>query len=117
MKTLIVTLAAAAALTAGTAAAQPHGYGPRDRWTPIEARFEQLDWRIDRGVRAGQLTRREAYRLRSEFREIARLEYRYGRGGLSYRERADLDRRFDRLAAQIRWERTDRDRRYGWNRY
>jgi hypothetical protein len=116
MKTLIATLAAATVLTAGAAAAQPYGYGPRDRWTPIEVRFERLDWRIHQGVRSGQLTPREAYRLRQEFREIARLESRYARDGLSYRERAILDRRFDRLEARIRWERRDGDRRYGWIR-
>jgi hypothetical protein len=31
------------------------------------------------------------------------------------RERADLDRRFDQLAARIRWERNDNQ--YGYNNY
>ena len=42
---------------------------------------------------------------------LARLEARYRRDGLSQWERADLDRRFDRLSAQIRYERRDRDGR------
>lgn len=88
----------------------------RGRWVSIERRQVQLDRRIDQGLRSGQLTRPEARRLREEFRDIARLEHRYRRGGLSNRELADLDRRFDRLAMQIRWERRDDDRRYGWNR-
>ncbi|MFZ5718789.1 MAG: hypothetical protein ACOY5Y_04900 [Pseudomonadota bacterium] len=88
----------------------------RGRWVSIERRQAQLDRRIDQGLRSGQLTRPEARRLREEFRDIARLEHRYRRGGLSNRELADLDRRFDRLAMQIRWERRDDDRRYGWNR-
>lgn len=113
MKTLILATAAAIALSAGAAAAQPYG----GRWMPIEARFERLDWRIDQGVRSGQLTRNEAYRLRAQFRDIARLEARYSRNGLSNWERADLDRRFDDLSAQIRWERRDGDRRYGRNDY
>jgi hypothetical protein len=33
------------------------------------------------------------------------------RGGLSYRERAELDRRYDRLSFQVREERRDRDDR------
>jgi len=46
-----------------------------------------------------------------EFHDIARLEARYRVNGLSNWERADLDRRFDRLDAQIRFERHDRDDR------
>lgn len=115
MKTLIVTLAAATALTAGAAAAQP-GYG-RDHWTSINQRQVMLERRIERGVERGDLTRREAYHARAKFNDIARLEVRYRRGGLSQWERADLDRRFDALAAQIRWDRRDGDRRYGYNDY
>ncbi|KRB40667.1 hypothetical protein [Phenylobacterium sp. Root700] len=81
-------------------------------WMNINQRQEQLDRRIDRGVRNGSITRGEAYRLRNEFQTIARLEHRYRANGLSGWERADLDRRFDRLSAQIRWERNDGDR-YG----
>jgi hypothetical protein len=88
------------------------------RWVPIDLRKMQLDRRIDRGLRSGQLTRAEAARLRAEFDAISRIEYRYrATNGLSGWERADLDRRFDQLAAQIRFERTDRDRTYGYNDY
>lgn len=119
MKTLILPLTAAMALTAGVATAQPYGYGNGDRggWMPIERRLDRLDHRIDQGVRSGQLNRREAVRLRSEFNEVVRLEARYSRNGLSNWERQDLDRRFDQLSRQIRWERRDGDRRYGWNDY
>jgi len=115
-KFIISGLIAASAMTlaAGAASAQPYRgdhYEQRGAWTPINARQAQLEHRIDRGVQTGQLDRREAWRLRQEFRDIARLESRYRANGLSNWERADLDRRFDRLAAQIRWER--RDREYG----
>lgn len=84
----------------------------------INQRQRQLDAYIDAGVRRGSLTRREARSLRAEFREIARLEAQYRHNGLNYRERADLDRRFDRLEARIQHDRRDRDRRdYGYNRY
>lgn len=125
-KTLILTLAAATALTAGAASAQRYDDGyrgdryeerlDRDAWMPINHRQQQLDHRIDMGVRNGQLTRAEAYRLRGEYRRIAYLESRYRRNGLSSWERADLDRRFDALSAQIRYERRDGDR-YGYNGY
>jgi opacity protein-like surface antigen len=83
------------------------------RWTPINQRQQQLDRRIDVGLRTGALSRREAFTLRAEFNQIARLEAQYRRGGLSYRERADLDRRFDRLSYRIEAELRDRDRRRG----
>ncbi len=83
----------------------------------IDARFDRLDQRIDQGVRRGQLSRGEAGRLRTQYRQIARLEDRYRRsGGLSGWERQDLDRRFDALSARVRYDRNDRqdrnDRRY-----
>ena len=87
---------------------QHAGYGS---WQSINARQSNLDRRIDQGVRNGQLSRREAVRLRAEFNNIARLEARYRRDGLTQWERADLDRRFDRLSAQIRYERRDGDGR------
>lgn len=136
---LIPALALVAASVALPAAAQSYGYGDRDHrdgrggryeqdhrggrddyrggrddyrgWQSINQRQANLDRRIDQGVRNGQLSRREAVRLRSEFNQIARLEARYRRGGLTQWERADLDRRFDRLSAQIRYERRDRDGR------
>lgn len=91
-----------------------HRGGYRDDyrgWQSINQRQANLDRRIDQGVRNGQLSRREAVRLRAEFNNIARLEARYRRDGLTQWERADLDRRFDRLSAQIRYERRDGDGR------
>lgn len=87
----------------------------RGQWVSMERRKMQLDRRIDQGLRSGQLTRTEASRLRAEFDGIARVEYRYRANGLSSWEQADLNRRFDRLATQIRFERTDGNRRYGYN--
>lgn len=81
---------------------------------PINQRQDQLERRIDIGLRNGSLTRSEAYRLRAELRETERLEHRYRRNGLSGWERADLDRRFDRISAQVRYERHDRDYGYGY---
>ena len=86
------------------------GYGG---WRSIDARQAELDRRIDQGVRAGQINRREAARLRGEFSSLQRLEANYRRGGLTAWERADLDRRFDRLSSQIRDARYDRARHRG----
>jgi len=122
-KLLIPALALAAASVAVPAMAQ--SYGPRhhddrggryeqDRggsWQNISQRKYNLDRRIDRGERNGSLSRREASRLRRELNDLVYLERSYLRGGLSFRERSELDRRYDRLSFQVREERRDRDDR------
>jgi hypothetical protein len=106
----------------GIAAATVPAATAQAGWQNINQRQEQLDRRIDQGVRTGQLTRAEAVRLRAEFRGIADLENRYRRSapGLTLAERRDLDRRFDALSRKIRWERQDGQNRPGadngwWN--
>lgn len=113
--TTLTIVAATLALSAGAAAAQGRWYN-NGQWQNINQRQAQLDRRIDQGVRAGQLNRTEATRARTEFRNIARLEARYRSNGLTPRERADLDRRFDVLAARIHWDRNDRQYGYGYGR-
>jgi len=85
----------------------------RDGWTPINARQRQIDNRIDWGLRNRALSQREANALRAEFNDLARLEVRYRRNGLTSAERRDLNRRFDRLGARVEAEIRDRDRRRG----
>ena len=84
-------------------------------WQSINARQANLDRRIDAGIRNGSLTRAEAIKLRAEFQQIARLEAQYRRtgGGLTARERQDLDQRFDALSRRIRDERRDDNSWYG----
>ena len=104
MKRILLSLAAASAvLTAMPVAASA---AP---WQPIRQREADLDHRIDQGVRSGELTRREAARLREQFYDIQRLEARYRRtdGRLTPGERADLDRRYDRLSDHIYAEKHD----------
>jgi hypothetical protein len=124
-KFVVPALVLAAASVALPAAAQSYGqpYRPAPSygyhhsgygsWQSINQRQATLDRRIDNGLRNRTLSWREATRLRGEFQAIARLEANYRRGGLSNWERADLDRRFDRLAAQIRSEKSDWDNRRG----
>ncbi|MGV8929149.1 MAG: hypothetical protein ACOH1E_05325 [Brevundimonas sp.] len=82
-----------------------------NNWQNISQRKYQLDRRIDQGERNLQLSRREAGRLRAELNALVRLEYSYSRGGLSWRERQDLDARYDRLQRQVRAERRDHNNR------
>jgi hypothetical protein len=129
MKKILLSIAAASAVAAVAApvAALAQSYDrpyerPYERhddrggWNGGGDRVEHLDRRIEIGLRNGDLTRREAWRLKGDLRETARLQMRYGRDGLSGWERADLDRRFDRISAQIRYERHDRDYGYGYGR-
>ncbi|MBO9708180.1 MAG: hypothetical protein J7521_08210 [Caulobacter sp.] len=114
MKKIILSIAAASAVAVAIpAAASAQGYYRDDYRSD---RVERLDRRIDMGVRNGSLNRREAWRLKGELRDVARLEADYRRGGLNRWERDDLDRRFDRLSAQIRYERHDRDYGYDYGR-
>ncbi|CAN7214535.1 hypothetical protein LJR219_000697 [Phenylobacterium sp. LjRoot219] len=112
MKRILLTVAAASAVLVSLPVAA--NAAP---WQSINQRQANLERRIEQGVRRGDLTRPEAVRLRSDFRDLERLErnYRYSGGGLSGWERQDLDRRFDRLSNRIyaeRHDRQDRVRRY-----
>ncbi|WP_240623324.1 hypothetical protein [Brevundimonas lutea] len=113
-KALLPMLAAAALSVSAPNVAEAQAWNAPGQWVSINARQANLDHRIDVGVRNGQLNRREAARLRTEFHALARLETQYRRGGLTRWERTDLDRRFDRLAAQIRVERRDRQNVGRW---
>jgi hypothetical protein len=108
MKALILSLGAAAVLaTALPASAQSFARpGYQDR---------SIEQRIERGVRDGSLTRREANSLRDQLQRIHQLEWRYGRDGVSNREARDLDRRYAELNQRLRFERHDGDNRYGRN--
>lgn len=104
MKKILIAAAAIATLTAGAAQAAP--------WMPINARQAMLEQRINYAQRTHRISYREAQGIRAEFRRIVSLEGRYRRtAGLQPWERADLDRRFDRLSARITYESRDRDGR------
>jgi CubicO group peptidase (beta-lactamase class C family) len=119
MKTFTkLTLIAASALSLAAGAASAQGWGGRDdfRWDDrgsIAGRQAALEGRIDAGMRSGRLTRQEAWRLRADFRDIARRADAYRANGVTGWERADLDRRFDQLSQRIRVEARD-DERYGY---
>ena len=110
MKKILLSALAGAALVAAAlpAAAQP--FGPM-RGASIDDRQAVIAQRIETGVRDHTLTYPEARRLRMESRQIASLEARYRRDGLSRWERNDLQRRLDALSAQVHGERHDGDYR------
>lgn len=120
MKKILLSIAAASALAAAAvpAAAQPYDRGyDRGYAGPQQgiARGDDLLVRINRAERTHQISRREAARLREQLRYAESLSWRYRADGVVTRwERADLDRRFDAIRAQLRYERNDRDYGYGY---
>ena len=85
----------------------------------LRDRMERLERRIDRGIDKGQLTRREAHRLRRERREIRALARDFRDDGyLSRRECDILAGRVHRLSRHVRkLKHNDRDRYDRYDRY
>ena len=96
MKTTTLLMAATAALTLGASAASAQV------WMPIIERQAVLNDRVDAGLAIGQLTSVEAGLIRDDMAALVALEGRYRYGGLSARERLDLDRRFAVIDDQVR---------------
>jgi hypothetical protein len=102
-------------LAAGTAGAQYYGH---PQASVVSERQQALVRLIDRGVRSGDISRREATRLYAEQRAIRDKERRYLRDGILTRaERQDLMR--DLAAAERRIYNAMRDshRRYVYRPY
>ena len=95
-KTLLI-LAATTALSLGAGAASAQLV-----WMPMIERQAMLNERVDEARDAGELTAAEARLLRTEMSALVGLEARYRWGGLSARERLDLDRRYAVLHDQVR---------------
>lgn len=96
MKTIALMTAAATALTLGAGAASAQV------WMPMIERQAVLNDRIDVGVSGGDITASEAAAMRSDMRNLVSLEGRYRWGGLSAREKLDLDRRFAAIDDDLR---------------
>jgi hypothetical protein len=73
-----------------------------DRWENLNQRQAQFRQRLNRAVADRRITQRQAQNLQAQFTSIAQIERDYRRNGLTQRERADLDRRFDQLQANFR---------------
>ena len=121
MKRLLISALAIASLGAAVVPAAAQPYGARYASQDINAKESNIASRIDQGARRGDLTRQEAWGLRSQLRDIQNLEYRYrhngggynaGPNGLSGWERQDLQRRLDRLSQSVFVNRRDDQHRY-----
>lgn len=92
-----------AALSALAAAAPAIGQNWAGAGASTHARVQQLEAWLEAGLRRGTIPRWHANRLRSQAQQLRQLEMRYRSGGISSRERADLEMRIDNLASQIRY--------------
>lgn len=97
-------LLAALILSALPAAAQIRDPSGGVRWPApspalpgVTRELGQADRSIRDARESGQLSKHEARALRRESRQIAALERRYARGGLSESERAELEARIAAL--------------------
>jgi hypothetical protein len=96
MRKTKLLLAATAALTLGATAASAQV------WLPMIERQAVLNDRIDASLATGESTDAEAAMLRADMRSLVALEGSYRFGGLSARERVDLDRRYALIDDQMR---------------
>ncbi len=115
LKSLIAVAAVGATLTGMSATAQSrHTYDRRaDR--QVEARIDNIQDRIENGRRANRISTREARNLNMRLEGVINLARDYMRTGrgIDSREMAQLDARLDRISADVRYERHDRDNRRG----
>jgi len=125
---MMVNLALAAAMVAGTPlAAQPYYGGPRGAWNSndfwqgaprgVWERIDFLQRRIDRGIEDGSLDRNEARRAQWQLRRIRRDANAMRRNGFSSWESASIQRRLDDLSRSLRWMRHNDRGGYGNDRY
>jgi hypothetical protein len=68
----------------------------------FSARIGRLQAQLDAGVRAGEIDRREAWRVRQQLTQLTQLERRYAVGGFTGQERADLQQRLRAVREQLR---------------
>ncbi len=126
--TKTATAIALGALFSAAAFAQPAGYGGyggrgghggpavaiAQPGVDLERRDAINNERIEQGIRSGQLTRREAFRLREQQSRIERMEARARADGVvNERERARIEMAQRELSRNIRFEKhNERQARY-----
>ncbi|MDP9414015.1 MAG: hypothetical protein M3Q08_07960 [Pseudomonadota bacterium] len=130
MKKILLSVAAVSTLAiAAPAAAQysnggyqnQNGYGQNGAYgnAGVAAQLGRLQARVDAGARAGAISRQDAVQLGEQLRQLSVLERQYARGGISARERADLQVRMRDLRQRVRFAegrgggRSGQDGRYG----
>jgi hypothetical protein len=68
----------------------------------LTVRINQLQIRLQEGVRAGTITRGEATPIRQQIRDLTRLDRQYSANGYTGQERAALQQRIRQVRQQLR---------------
>lgn len=101
-----IAVAAPAAAQYGTqTGAYNNGYNQNNYASAnatMSNRIVHLQTRLDEGIRAGTISRSEAYSLRREIRALTRLDVQYSRNGYTQAERQDLQNRMRSLRQNLR---------------
>jgi hypothetical protein len=85
-----------------TRAEQDGGYGDDlGGYSSVADGRAEFQRRVDAAVSARRLSRTDATRLRADYAALIRMEAEYQRGGLTARERQDIETRLDALDARI----------------
>ncbi len=85
-----------------TRAEQDGGYGDDlGGYSSVADGRAEFQRRVDAAVSARRLSRIDATRLRADYAALIRMEAEYQRGGLTARERQDIETRLDALDARI----------------
>lgn len=104
--TLLLAATAALSLGAGAASAQT--------WMPIIERQAVMNDRIDAGLAGGEITPVQASAMRADLAALAALEGRYRWGGLSAREKLELDRRYAGIHDGVQLARSEGAAEVAW---
>ncbi len=81
---------------------------------PLKKRLQNQHYRICDGIDSGELTYKEARRLRHQHRKIRRMRHHFlADGRLSHRERRILHQRLDRNSERIYALKHNRRHEYG----
>lgn len=103
---MAMTIIGVVAISTGPLAYADNEPGLRD--PGVNARQERQKNRIKQGIRSGELTKREAKRLRDEHSEIKQLEAAYKSDGkLTQDERKDLHHELNENSKKIRKQKHD----------
>jgi CRISPR/Cas system-associated endoribonuclease Cas2 len=82
------------------------------RTEDVDKRQANQQQRIDKGVKSGELTRKEAAKLRKEQDRIAKMEQKaMADGKMSKKEAARIKKAQDKASQNIKGERADKDLR------
>jgi hypothetical protein len=108
MKTLMIALAATSALAAAApASAQYQGQHQNQRSqnqaaASFDVRINQLEQRLEAGIRSGSIDRREAASLRQQLAQLRQFERDNRRHGFNAQQQGAMQQRIAQLRNQIR---------------